>query len=354
MTAESAASAAAATPVAVETPIETPSVGTHHHHHHHSHMFPAMSPIVPQKKRPEMDEGMSDDLVLNSPMGHMDLSTPADGAAAASAAVEERREDVSGVGIAAPTRTSTSSMLQPRFDMSRALAAASADYHDHLEHAEEEYLEEEEEYLEEEANAAEDTTVDANDGPLPETEEESEGEDIEMSEEERRRMEEEAQSLELARQLMAEEAMASYHHSAAFLRENADQYSEEDLAALEAAVAEEDPLEDAAEDGEEVEMSYDAMLRLGEEIGDVKQERWALVAQQHIDKIPTLKFHPSMAEGKEKNHTEVRCQVCQCEYEDQEELRRLPCGHCFHTECVDQWLKTQDTCCFCKKSIQEH
>ena len=60
----------------------------------------------------------------------------------------------------------------------------------------------------------------------------------------------------------------------------------------------------AAEDGEEVEMSYDAMLRLGEEIGDVKQERWALVAQQHIDKIPTLKFHPSMAEGKEKNHTE--------------------------------------------------
>ena len=311
-----------------------------------------MSPIVPQKKRPETDAGMPDDLVLNSPMGHIDLSTPADGAASAAVAVEER-EDVSGVGIAAPSRTSTSSsMLQPRFDMSGALAAAVADYHDHLEHAEEEDIDEEEEHVEEEANAAEDTTVDANDGPLPETEEESEGEEEEeMSEEERRRMEEEAQSLELARQLISEEAMASYHHSAAFLRENADQYSQEDLAALEAAVAEEDPIEDAAEDGEEVEMSYDAMLRLGEEIGDVKQERWALVAQQHIDKIPTLKFHPSMAEGKEMNHTEVRCQVCQCEYEDQEELRRLPCGHCFHTECVDQWLKTQDTCCFCKKSI---
>jgi hypothetical protein len=288
-------------------------------------------------------------------MGHIDLSTPADAAAAAASTVDER-EDVSGVGIAAPTRTSTSSMLQPRFDMSGALAAAAADYHDHLEHSEEEDIEEEEEHVDNAAEA-EDTTVDANDGPLPETEEESEEEEEEgegeeqMSEAERRRMEEEAQSLELARQLMAEEAMASYHHSAAFLRENANQYSQEDLAALEAAVAEEDPLEDAAEDGEEVEMSYDAMLRLGEEIGDVKQERWALVAQQHIDKIPTLMFHPSMAEGKEMNHTEVRCQVCQCEYEDQEELRRLPCGHCFHTECVDQWLKTQDTCCFCKKSI---
>ena len=315
-------------------------------------MFPAMSPIVPQKKRPETDDGMPDDLVLNSPMGHIDLSTPSDVAAAASV---EEREDVSGsavgVGIAPPTRTSTtsttSSIIQPRFDMSSALAAAAADYHEHLEQAEEI----EEEHAEEEANAAEDTTVDANDGPLPETEESEGEEEEEMSEEERRRMEEEAQSLELARQLMAEEAMASYHHSAAFLRENADQYSQEDLAALEAAVAEEDPLEDVAEDGEEVEMSYDAMLRLGEEIGDVKQERWALVAQQHIDKIPTLKFEPSMAEGKEANHTEVRCQVCQCEYEDQEELRRLPCGHCFHTECVDQWLKQQDTCCFCKKSI---
>jgi hypothetical protein len=281
-------------------------------------MLPAISPIVRQKQRPDGGGMIPDDLVLNSPMGHIDLSTPV--ADTASNASTEEREDVSGV--AAPTRR-----LQPRFDMRGALAAAAADDHEDIEQTN-----------------TEDTTVDANDGPEEEEEED-------MSEEERRRMEEEAQSLELARQLMAEEAMASYHHSAAFLRENADQYSQEDLAALEAAVAEEDPLEDAAEDGEEAQMSYDAMLRLGDEIGDVKQERWAMVAQQHIEKIPTLKFEPSMAEGKEKNHTEVRCQVCQCEYEDEEELRRLPCGHCFHTECVDQWLKTHDTCCFCKKSI---
>ena len=300
-------------------------------------MLPAMSPIVKRRAHPD-EGGMPDDL-------HIDLSTPP-------AASVEEREDVSGdAGVAAP-RTR---MLQPRFDMRGAFAAAAAaDYHEH--HDEEAGVGGGgggggggEEQMDE--TNAEDTTVDANDGPLPETEESEGEEEEEMSEEERRRMEEEAQSLELARQLMAEEAMASYHHSAAFLRENADQYSQEDLAALEAAVAEEDPLEDAAEDGEEVEMSYDAMLRLGEEIGDVKQERWALEAQKHIDKIPTLKFEASMAEGKEMNHTEVRCQVCQCEYEDQEELRRLPCGHCFHTECVDQWLKTQDTCCFCKKSI---
>lgn len=144
-----------------------------------------------------------------------------------------------------------------------------------------------------------------------------------------------------------------------FLTNHADQYSQEDLAALEAAMAQEDPMahvDEEAEDGEEsdeAELSYDALLRLGEQIGDVKEERWTMEAQKHIDKLPTLAFEPSMAEGKEENHTEVKCQVCQCPYEADEELRRLPCNHCFHKECVDQWLKTKDTCCFCKKSIVE-
>jgi len=43
---------------------------------------------------------------------------------------------------------------------------------------------------------------------------------------------EEAESEALARQFMAEEAMVSYNQSAHFLQDHADQYSEEDLAAL--------------------------------------------------------------------------------------------------------------------------
>lgn len=181
-------------------------------------------------------------------------------------------------------------------------------------------------------------------------------EEGEETEEERIQRELE-ESEALARQMMAEEAMATYAMSIESLRQNADQFSEEDLAALQAAMAEEDPEEDIGEanDGESGdnshEMSYDALLRLGERIGDVKEERWACEAQDKIDKIPTLFFDPSMAEGKEKEHTEVKCLICQENYEQGEELRRLPCQHCFHKECVDIWLSTKDTCAFCRKSI---
>jgi hypothetical protein len=157
-----------------------------------------------------------------------------------------------------------------------------------------------------------------------------------------------SESESLARQLMAEEAMASYQMSSNFLRENADQFSEEDLAALQAAMAEEDPEEEEEEEGE---MSYDTLLRLGERIGNVKEERWAVVAREMIDSIPLVKFTLDMAEGKEENHTHVKCQICQFAYEEGDMLRMLKCGHCFHGDCVGTWLMGKDTCAFCRKSI---
>jgi len=162
-----------------------------------------------------------------------------------------------------------------------------------------------------------------------------------------------SESESLARQLMAEEAMVSYQVSTEFLRDNADQFSQEDLAALQAAMAEEDPEVEDDEEYEDGEMSYDALLRLGERIGDVKEERWALVAKKMIESIPIVKFEKSMADGKDENHTEVKCLVCQFAYEEGEELRKLKCDHCFHKECIDEWLGSKDTCAFCRKSIVE-
>ncbi|KAL7518135.1 hypothetical protein ACHAWX_002994 [Stephanocyclus meneghinianus] len=171
--------------------------------------------------------------------------------------------------------------------------------------------------------------------------------------EEQRTQREMEESEALARQLMAEEAMASYNMSANFLRDNADQFSAEDLAALQAAMAEEDPeaSDEEYEADESREMSYDALLRLGERIGDVKEERWALIAMEKIESIPTVVFNPSMAKGKDENHTEVKCLICQFPYENGDEMRQLNCHHYFHKECIDSWLKTKDTCAFCRKSI---
>ena len=180
------------------------------------------------------------------------------------------------------------------------------------------------------------------------------GEEEEESEEQKLRREQE-ESEALARQLMAEEAMASYAQSTNFLRSHANEYSEEDLRALEALMAEEDPMneevmeEEAEEESEE--LSYDALLRLGERIGDVKTERWAMRAQQEIEKLQTVTFCKEMARGKDENDCAVKCLVCQFQYEEGEKLRVLPCGHSFHNECVDQWLLTKDHCPYCRQSI---
>jgi len=46
------------------------------------------------------------------------------------------------------------------------------------------------------------------------------------------------------------------------------------------------------------------------------------------------------------------CIFCQDDYAEGDELRSLPlCGHAFHAACVDEWLKANDTCPYCKQAV---
>lgn len=173
---------------------------------------------------------------------------------------------------------------------------------------------------------------------------------------------EEEESLELARALMAEEAMASYVQSMDYLRNNQDQFSEEDLAALQAVMDEDQHQHeveinaDAEEalDDEDNGDAYEFMLQLGERIGDVKSERWAQVAQQKIDELLTVEYNPEKIRSKKDlNDCDVKCLVCQEEYCKGETMRQLPCGHCFHKECVDQWLLSKDFCPYCRTTLDK-
>lgn len=189
-----------------------------------------------------------------------------------------------------------------------------------------------------------------------------ESDEIESEEDKRRR--EEDESLELARRLMAEEALASYHHSVQMLRECSDQFSKEDFEALEAALREEAEQQQREEqeeanaaygEDEEGNLSYEAMLSLGERIGDVKTERWMLFeAQKHINRLPIEKCSlTKLMSQSSADDSEHKCLVCQHEYVPNEELRRLPaCGHVFHRSCVDQWLLRTDLCPYCRTSIR--
>ena len=55
-----------------------------------------------------------------------------------------------------------------------------------------------------------------------------------------------------------------------------------------------------------------------------------------------------------ERENEGNCPVCQCEWELGDEVRVLPCGHQFHTHCIDHWLtKHQASCPLCKKDVRE-
>lgn len=43
--------------------------------------------------------------------------------------------------------------------------------------------------------------------------------------------------------------------------------------------------------------------------------------------------------------------ICQFDYAEEDVIRRLPCLHHFHLECIDQWLGSQVSCPVCRISV---
>ena len=47
-----------------------------------------------------------------------------------------------------------------------------------------------------------------------------------------------------------------------------------------------------------------------------------------------------------------RCTICLSDYEEKEKMRRLPCFHQFHQNCVDKWLHQAKKCPICRIDIE--
>lgn len=48
---------------------------------------------------------------------------------------------------------------------------------------------------------------------------------------------------------------------------------------------------------------------------------------------------------------DAECCICLCGYEDETEVRELPCRHHFHSTCIDKWLYINATCPLCKFNL---
>ncbi|QDZ24835.1 RING-type domain-containing protein [Chloropicon primus] len=47
------------------------------------------------------------------------------------------------------------------------------------------------------------------------------------------------------------------------------------------------------------------------------------------------------------------CSVCMEAFEEGDRIRELPCGHMFHLECVDEWLKLHPSCPICREDVRD-
>lgn len=74
-------------------------------------------------------------------------------------------------------------------------------------------------------------------------------------------------------------------------------------------------------------------------------ERGQGASNDQVDELPVVKFSANAHGSDEK------CMVCQCEYEEGDEMRALPCLHKFHKDCVDEWLLRKGECPVCRHAV---
>jgi chromosome segregation ATPase len=88
-------------------------------------------------------------------------------------------------------------------------------------------------------------------------------------------------------------------------------------------------------------MSYEELLALEERMGNVKKG----LTKEQIEKLPKDKYVKN-------KFLEDKCIICQYEFKNYEKLIVLACKHCFHPDCISQWLENKTTCPYCKGEIK--
>ncbi|GJT62053.1 E3 ubiquitin protein ligase MBR2-like protein [Tanacetum coccineum] len=85
-------------------------------------------------------------------------------------------------------------------------------------------------------------------------------------------------------------------------------------------------------------MSYEELLALEERIGDVKTG----LSEEVI--LKSMKQRRHVASMATSTQVLEPCCICQEEYETDDNIGSLDCGHDFHTDCIVQWLTQEKVC----------
>ncbi|KAL8166495.1 hypothetical protein V2J09_007994 [Rumex salicifolius] len=94
-------------------------------------------------------------------------------------------------------------------------------------------------------------------------------------------------------------------------------------------------------------MSYEELLALGESIGTVStaltEEALEKCLKKSIYQATTTDEGTLIGEA-----DDIKCCICQEEYEEGSKVGRLECEHQYHVECIQKWLQLKNWCPICK------
>lgn len=83
-----------------------------------------------------------------------------------------------------------------------------------------------------------------------------------------------------------------------------------------------------------------------QQLAQSRAQRSGLTEEQ-INSLPIVKYLIPL----NGVHEEETCSICIDEFKQEQDLRKLPCNHKFHLNCVDEWLKISNTCPNCKTEV---
>ena len=69
------------------------------------------------------------------------------------------------------------------------------------------------------------------------------------------------------------------------------------------------------------------------------------MSEENIQKLPHVEVSP------EEVSKSLQCSVCMEDFNCGELVRKLPCQHLYHTDCIVPWLKIHATCPICRKEL---
>lgn len=101
----------------------------------------------------------------------------------------------------------------------------------------------------------------------------------------------------------------------------------------------------------------DSIVGIIEAPGSLGPEHEPVRRRDKLSEAEVCAMFPAFQFMKEESEAlcavgDASCSVCLCIFEEGEMLRRLACGHSYHSECLDRWLLTNASCPRCRKSAR--